>query len=71
MMAHFRVTAYHAFERADLVKSTDSAMQALLFILFAILVIGGNAIILLRTANKPKILDSAKPLASGDEDGGW
>ena len=46
-------------------------MNVFLFILLAVLVIGGNAMILLRTAKKPKIPDSVKSLPREDEDAGW
>ena len=63
--------AYHAFERGKLRMSTDRTMNVLLFILLAVLVIGGNAMILLRTAKKPKIPDSVRPLPRDEEDAGW
>ncbi|MGR9108862.1 MAG: hypothetical protein ACU843_18235 [Gammaproteobacteria bacterium] len=46
-------------------------MKVLFFILIAVLVIGANAMILLRTAKKPKIPDSVKPLTDDDEDDEW
>jgi hypothetical protein len=42
-------------------------------IVFAIvlLVVVGNALILLRTAKKPKIPNSVKPKPYEDDEGGW
>ncbi|MEN8259404.1 MAG: hypothetical protein ABFS02_02255 [Pseudomonadota bacterium] len=36
-------------------------MKVVLFILIAVVLIGGSAMVLLRTAKKPKIPDSVKP----------
>ena len=38
----------------------------------AVLVVVGNALLLLKTAKKPKLPDSVKPdLYKNDDDGGW
>ena len=71
MVAHDLLQAYHAFERGQSWMSTNRTMSAFLFILLAVLIIGGNAMILLRTAKKPKIPDSVKSLPRDEEDAGW
>ena len=47
-------------------------MWMYIIIFLALIVIVGNALLLLRTANKPKIPDSVKPHPYEDEDdSGW
>lgn len=48
-------------------------MKALLFILLAVILIGGSAMVLLRTAKKPRIPGSVKPQPydNDKDDGGW
>lgn len=40
-------------------------------LLIVMVVIVGNALVLLRTAKKPKIPDSVKRKPADDEEGGW
>jgi len=47
-------------------------MKVFLFIVLAVILIFGNAMILLRTAKKPNIPDAVKNKpSSDDEDTGW
>ena len=47
-------------------------MMALLFIFMAVILIIGSALILLRTAKKPKVPDSVKAQPYQDDEGsGW
>ncbi|MEE2766936.1 MAG: hypothetical protein VX679_05260 [Pseudomonadota bacterium] len=46
-------------------------MTVLLFILLVVVVLLANSMILLRTARKPKIPKSVKPLPDNDRDGDW
>jgi len=46
-------------------------MTGLFFILLVVVVLLANSMILLRTARKPKIPKSVKPLPDDDHDDGW
>lgn len=61
-MACLSIEAYDSFERGHRLKSTAHMLKVLLFILLAVVVIGANAMVLLRTAKKPKIPDSVRAL---------
>jgi hypothetical protein len=40
-------------------------------LVLVVVVVVGNALVLLRTAKKPKIPDSYQPKSEQDDDGGW